>query len=178
MRFVRCRACERSYARTARIASFSVNSGSSAPTRPSKRLTGDAAVRCAEQHLERGAEGERGAVGELEAWVGEPDRGAVGQPQVLVDADLEHLCLHGRVERVAVDADLGAGEQWAGDRRHPGISSVRPRSRRSGSSMPLATAISRQRVGSPRYSKASSGRLSPSRTVCDRTRWSARVVGF
>ena len=72
-----------------------------------------AAVRCAEQHLEGGAERERGAVGELEARIGEPDRGAVGQPQVLVDADLEHLGLHGRIEGLAVDLDLGAGEQWA-----------------------------------------------------------------
>ena len=147
-----------------------MNSGSSAPIDAVEQAHRLAAVRCAEQHLEGAPERERGAVGELEARIGEPDRGAVGQPQVLLDADLEHLGLHGRVEGLAVDLDLGAGEQWAGDRRHPGISSLRPRSRRTGSSMPLATAISRQRVASPRYSKASSGRLSPSRTVCERTR--------
>ena len=104
MRFVRCRACERSYARTARIASLSVNSGSSAPDQAVEEAHRRAAVRCAEQHLEGGAERERGAVGELEAWVGEPERGAVGQPQVLVDADLEHLGQHGRIEALAVDA--------------------------------------------------------------------------
>ena len=107
----------------------------------------------AEPDLELLADLERLRVDPLRLRERDADRADVGQPQVVDDADLLDPVAVLLRDLAAVDQDrvgrdvLARG--LAGHQSSVGIVSSEPRRRRIGLSMPLASAIGRQRVGSP-----------------------------
>ncbi len=100
----------------------------------------------AEGDLELRPEHEARVVDVLELRVGEPDDGRVRQEQVVVHPDLLELADQPGVERGAVELHV---DPDGGHAASPGIARTAPARRRVGSSMPLARARPRQRVGSP-----------------------------
>ena len=105
-------------------------------------------VGSAEADLDLGAHLERVRVDVLQPGVGHPDQEGVGEHQVVLDAHLLEQRRERRVEGLAGDQHLHAGdpgrEAVDGGRAHPssvGIESTVPRGMLSGSSMPLASAI-------------------------------------
>ncbi len=107
-------------------------------------------LRPGEGELEGAADHELPPVHELEQGIGESEQEGVGEHQVLLEPKLDHV-LDLLAEQHAVDPDLGVGDLGLGDGHSGvlGIASRLPRRRRSGSSMPFASAIGRQRVASP-----------------------------
>ena len=86
----------------------------------------------------------------LQLRVGDPDQEGGGQHEAVVGPHLQQVGHQTAIQRLAVDHELDPGDQRHGAHADAlGTVSVRPRGSASGSSMSLASAISRQRVASP-----------------------------